>query len=67
MPGFSEERSGTCVVVSEINRSSIEDSIIGPGARIAYKRLKNSLIGDNADVIGTPTQLNIGDNSGYFE
>lgn len=48
---------------AEIVQSHVENSIIGQGSVVRQVNLKNSLIGDNANLSGSPNELNIGDSS----
>lgn len=46
-----------------IKNSIVRNCIVGLYTVIRDANIKGSLIGDNAEVVGAPTQLNIGDNS----
>lgn len=46
-----------------VERAIIRDSILEPGARVRHALLDQALIGENAEIIGQPQRLNVGDSS----
>jgi|YNPNPStandDraft_1061719.scaffolds.fasta_scaffold30422_2 glucose-1-phosphate thymidylyltransferase len=46
-----------------VERAIISDSILEPGARVRQAVLDQALIGENAEIIGQPQRLNVGDSS----
>ncbi len=46
-----------------VRHSIIRNSIIGAGSKLEGCNLDNSLIGENAGVVGVAQQLNVGDHS----
>lgn len=46
-----------------VERAIIRDSILEPGARVRQVLLDQALIGDNAEVVGQPQRLSVGDSS----
>ncbi len=48
---------------AEIANSILRDSIVGVDATVRDANIHESIVGDNADIHGEPTTLNLGDNS----
>ncbi|WP_256545631.1 sugar phosphate nucleotidyltransferase [Halobellus inordinatus] len=46
-----------------IENTIVQNCIVGLNTELRDANIEGSLIGDNAEVVGAPTQLNIGDNS----
>jgi glucose-1-phosphate thymidylyltransferase len=48
---------------ARIEGSIVADAIVGRNASLERINLEESILGDNAEVVGQPTHLNLGDNS----
>jgi glucose-1-phosphate thymidylyltransferase len=48
---------------ASITNSMVRETIVGRGTMLSDVNLDGSIVGDNAEVRGTPNSLNIGDNS----